>query len=172
MGKYFTYEERCELQGYIRAGLKQTAIADLLGKSTRTIRREIQRGQTKFFHYHAFYEYRAKTAQRRYEEVRKHKGCKHKILQDPELMHDIEEAILMKDYSPDITLGRMKLEGKNIKYPSAREHFTVRFIKAFLITFPIKTYGFKTFITKRKKWPLNPKNIPLKKTLKTVRFQF
>lgn len=115
MAKYFTYEERCELQGYVKAGMTQREMATLLNKSIRTIRRELLRGQTtlKKTYFKTYQTYRAKTAQKRYEQTCKNKGQKHKLLSDPELMRDIEEAIIMEDLSPDLVLGRMKLEGKH-----------------------------------------------------------
>ena len=47
MGKYFTERERYQLEGFLKAGIKPEKIAELLGKSVRTIYNEISRGKCK-----------------------------------------------------------------------------------------------------------------------------
>ncbi|GFZ25424.1 IS30 family transposase [Lacrimispora indolis] len=167
MAKYFTYEERCELQGYVKAGMTQREMAELLEKSIRTIRRELIRGKTalKAAHFKTYYEYRAKTAQKVYEVNRKRKGRKHKLLSDAQLMQDIEEAILMKDYSPDITLGRMKLEGKKYKVTICTGTLYRAIHQGLFNHISNKNLRFQNIHHKKEETAIKPKKHPIEKSI-------
>lgn len=78
MGKYFTEAERYQLEGFLKAKMKQKDIAHLLNKSPRTIRREIERGTITLINQHLMeYEcYCADVAQARYNEKKQKRAEK------------------------------------------------------------------------------------------------
>jgi IS30 family transposase len=105
--KYLTEKERYEIEALKRAGIKNKEIARLIGKSERTIRREIKRGTVKLLNTELTYrnEYCADVAQRKYEEKASNKGPGLKIGKDHKLAKYIEEKIINEKYSPDAVIG-------------------------------------------------------------------
>jgi IS30 family transposase len=100
--KYLTEKERYEIEALKRAGIKNKEIARLIGKSERTIRREIKRGTVKLLNTELTYrnEYCADVAQRKYEEKASNKGPGLKIGKDHKLAKYIEEKIINEKYPP------------------------------------------------------------------------
>lgn len=117
--KYLTEKERYEIEALKRAGIKNKEIARLIGKSERTIRREIKRGTVKLLNTELTYrnEYCADVAQRKYEEKASNKGPGLKIGKDHKLAKYIEEKIINEKYSPDAVIGEIK--AKKIKFKTS-----------------------------------------------------
>lgn len=102
MGKYFTEAERYKLETLLKTKMTKQKIADHLGKSLSTIKREIKRG-TVTLQNHLLIErdvYCADTAQNRYEEMKKRKGPKSKLLNDPDMVQFLKKKIVHDKYSP------------------------------------------------------------------------
>ena len=116
-GKYLTEVERYKIEGYLKANMRVKEIAEYIGKSERTIQREIHRGTVKQLNsdLRERYEYCADTAQMRYESNKRNKGRNYKISNDHELVIYLEEKIGKEGYSPDVAIGRIKIEGKCFK---------------------------------------------------------
>ena len=115
--KHLTEIERYKIEAYLKDKKKAWQIAELLGKSERTIQREIKRGtvillNSELMEYKA---YCADVAQRKYYENAANKGRGYKIGNDYELVEYIERMIIEGKYSPDAVIGRIKLEGKQFK---------------------------------------------------------
>ena len=93
-GKYLTENERYKIEALKKAGLKNIEIAKQIGKSERTIRRELKRGQQQLVNSDLTYreEYCADVAQRKYEKNALNKSVSLKIGKDHELASYIEEA--------------------------------------------------------------------------------
>jgi IS30 family transposase len=108
--KYLTLKERYEIEALKKAGIKNVEIAKQIGKSDRTIRREIKRGTVKLLNTDLTYryEYCADVAQRKYEENASNKGPGLKIGNDHDLAQYIENKIINDKYSPDAVIGEIK----------------------------------------------------------------
>lgn len=107
--KYLTLKERYKIEALKKAGLKNSEIAVQIGKSDRTIRREINRGTIKLLNTDLTYryEYCADVAQRKYEENASNKGPGLKIGNDHDLAQYIEDKIINDKYSPDAVIGEI-----------------------------------------------------------------
>lgn len=108
--KYLKLKDRYEIEALKKAGLKNSEIAKQIGKSDRTIRREIKRGTIKLLNTDLTYryEYCADVAQRKYEENASNKGPGLKIGKDHKLASYIEDKIVNEKYSPDAVIGEIK----------------------------------------------------------------
>lgn len=115
--KYLTEKERYKIEALKRSGLKNSEIAKQIGKSDRTIRREIKRGTVRLLNTDLTYrnEYCADVAQRKYKENASNKGPGLKIGKDHELAEYIEDKIINEKYSPDAVIGEIKAKGKKFK---------------------------------------------------------
>lgn len=115
--KYLNEIERYKIEGLKKAGLSNKEIADQIGKSDRTIRREIRRGTVVFLNTDLTErkEYCADVAQRKYAENAANKGPGLKIGNDHELAIYIEEKIINEKQSPDAVIGRIKAVGLKFK---------------------------------------------------------
>lgn len=102
MGKYFTERERYQLEGFLKAELKPEKIAELLGKSVRTIYNEISRGKCKQITSELEEKevYLADVAQRKYNENKINKGASLKIGNDIKLCQFIEQKVKKEKFSP------------------------------------------------------------------------
>ena len=115
--KYLNEIERYKIEGLKKAGLSNKEIADQIGKSDRTIRREIRRGTVVFLNTDLTErkEYCADVAQRKYAENAVNKGPGLKIGNDHELAKYIEDKIIDEKQSPDAVIGRIKAAGLKFK---------------------------------------------------------
>lgn len=116
-GKYLTEKERYKIEALKKAGLKNKEIAEQIGKSERTIRRELKRGQLQLLNSDLTYrnEYCADVAQRKYEKNAQNKGVSLKIGKDHKLASYIEEKIIKDKYSPDAVIGEIKAKKLQFK---------------------------------------------------------
>lgn len=115
--KYLTEKERYKIEALHKAGNSTESIAIQLGKSDRTICREIQRGRILLLNSDltSRKEYCADVAQRKYLENASNKGPGLKIGNDIKLAEYIENKIINEKYSPDAVIGRIKVEGLKFK---------------------------------------------------------
>lgn len=115
--KHLTEIERYKIEAYLKDNKKAWQIAELLGKSERTIQREIKRGTVTLLdsELREYKIYCADVAQRKYYENAANKGRGYKIGNDYELVEYIERMIIEEKYSPDAVIGRLKLEGNRFK---------------------------------------------------------
>ncbi len=112
---HLNLEERIEIQIYKKEGLSITAIAENLKRNKSTISREINRNQVvqRNTDLTERLEYYGNTAQNKYEKRRKNSGAKIKLVKCSHAKKYIEEKILDKEWSPDVNVGRYKLENKD-----------------------------------------------------------
>jgi len=115
--KYLTEKERYKIEALLKVGISKIKIAQEIGKSERTIRREVVRGTIELRNsdYTMRKEYCADYAQRKYLENASNKGPNLKIGNDHRLAEYIEYKIVNEKYSPDAVIGRIKLEGLSFK---------------------------------------------------------
>lgn len=115
--KYLTLKDRYKIEALKKVGLKNSEIAKQIGKSDRTIRREIKRGTVRLLNTDLTYryEYCADVAQMKYKENASNKGPSLKIGKDHELAEYIEDKIINEKYSPDAVIGEIKAKGKKFK---------------------------------------------------------
>lgn len=116
-GKHLTFGERNQILAMVRMKLKQKEIAERIGVSVRTIRREIKRGMVEGLLHSdlsTYSEYSPDKAQQLYEENQKKKQGNLKIAKNIELSKYIEESIVKKRNSPYVTLEKAKREGQDV----------------------------------------------------------
>lgn len=103
--KHITYAERTMIERwYNQEHRSKREIAELLNKSERTIRREINRGIViiRGYYWEDKEEYSAQIAQEKYEYNKTGKGPELKLDQDIKLVEHIEEQITKKKKSPEV----------------------------------------------------------------------
>lgn len=125
-GKYITEKERYQIEAYLKSGLSYDEIAEKIGRSSRTIRREIKRGTILLSNTHLkeYSVYCPDHAQLKYEENKSRKGTRAKIFQDPELREYLAQKVLIEKYSPEAVLAEIKRENRQFKIKvSARTIF-------------------------------------------------
>ena len=101
-GKHLNYEKRIKIEALTKAGLKSEAIAQQIGCSGRTVRRELSRGKTNLLNsdYTTRIEYSADIGQQKHDYAATAKGPTLKIANDHKLVRYIEYLIIKKKYSP------------------------------------------------------------------------
>lgn len=112
--KHLTYAEKTMIERWYNKDHKNNKeIAELLGKSERTIRREIKRGLTINLtsELEEIEVYSADIAQEKYEENLKAKGQELKIGSDINLVNKIEKMIKEEKKSPEVIEYEIKQEG-------------------------------------------------------------
>lgn len=116
-GKHFTWDNRLQIEAWLKAGVTKTDIAGYLGRHLSNVGREIKRGLfMKQKEYGVFVEvYAAEVAQGKYEAHLKAKGPDLKIGKDIELANYIEDKIVNHKYSPEAALMAIVREGKKFK---------------------------------------------------------
>jgi IS30 family transposase len=115
--KYLTLKERYKIEALRKAGFSNTKIALEIGRSDRTIRREIARGTITLLNSDLTKreEYCADVAHRKYLENASNKGPGLKIGNDHKLAEYIEKKIINEKYSPDAVIGQIKAKGLKFK---------------------------------------------------------
>ncbi|WP_195270659.1 IS30 family transposase [Eubacterium sp. 1001713B170207_170306_E7] len=117
MAAYMTLDQRKQIETCLKLELNTQDIADVIGMSERTVRREIKRGtimlyNTKLVEYSCYCPDYAQTLA---DEASKRKGRKCKLADDPDFIEYIENKIINERWSPDVALGRARFEGKKFK---------------------------------------------------------
>ena len=102
---------------YNNEGKSKKEIAELLGKSERTIRREIKRGMTtiKNYQWEDVTIYSATVAQEKYDYEKTAKGPELILDQDIKLVKHIEEEIINNKKSPEVIVVELNENGFNTK---------------------------------------------------------
>lgn len=115
--KYLTEQERYKIEALKKAGFSNIKIAAQIGKTDRTIRREIARGTVTLLNSDLTLrkEYCAEVAHRKYLENASNKGPALKIGNDHKMAKYIEDKIIIEKFSPDAVIGRIKVEGLKFK---------------------------------------------------------
>ena len=116
--KHITYSERTMIETWYNQDHKsKKEIAELLHKSERTIRREINRGLVTIRHYDwtEKEEYSARIAQEKYKYGMTSKGPELKLDSDIELVKHIEKEIKENHKSPEVVAKELKDYGYEIE---------------------------------------------------------
>lgn len=116
--KHITLAERTMIETWYNCDKKtKKEIAELLHKSDRTIRREINRGLVvvKDYEWRDKEEYSAQIAQDKYEYNKTGKGPELKLDQDIKLVKHIEKEIIENKKSPEVISLELKDNGFNIE---------------------------------------------------------
>lgn len=108
--KHLTVKQRYKIEVLLKEEYEICHIAERVGKSTRTIEREIARGSIYLQNSDLRFrkEYCADVGQRRYEEGFINKGPALKIDDDHELVKFIENKIINDKYSPDAVIALIR----------------------------------------------------------------
>lgn len=114
--KHLTERQRYTIEDLLKEGYKPREIAIRIGKSIRTIEREIAKGKVELLNSDLTFktEYCADAGQRIHENNSKNKGPGLKIGNDHKLVKYIENKIIKEKYSPDAVIGEIK--AKNIDF--------------------------------------------------------
>lgn len=115
--KHITYAERIMIETWYNSDKKsKKEIAELLHKSERTIRREIQKGLVKIRNYDwtEGTEYSARVAQDKYDYGKTSKGPELKLDQDINMVKHIEKEIKDNKKSPEVEAKQLKEYGFEI----------------------------------------------------------
>lgn len=112
---HITYEDRVQIEGYVKMGLKAAEIAELIGCSERSIKRELantwEEKQSDWTYKPRYtYDY----AQMRHEERGAKKGRRGKLTEQPTLAAYLEKKIKKESYSPEAALFEAKNEGLEV----------------------------------------------------------
>lgn len=116
-GKHLNYEKRIKIEALSKTGLKSEAIAQQIGCSGRTVRRELAKGRTELLNsdYTTRMEYSADIGQQKHDYNATAKGAGLKIANDYELVEYIEYLIIKKHYSPYAAAQKIKDEASRFK---------------------------------------------------------
>lgn len=111
--KHLTLRERYTIEILLKEDKSPLEISKRLGKSKRTIEREIAKGTVELLNSDLTYrkEYCADTGQMIYERNGRNKGPNLKIGKDHRLVKHIEEKIVKGKYSPDAIIGEINSKG-------------------------------------------------------------
>ena len=116
--KHLTYAERTMIERWYNQDHKsKKEIAELLHKSERTIRREINRGKVmvKGYLWEDIEEYSARIAEDKYRYEMTGKGPKLKLDEDIKLVEHIEKEIIENKKSPEVVAKELKVNGFDIE---------------------------------------------------------
>lgn len=116
--KHITYAERTMIETWYNSDYKtKKEIAQLLHKSERTIRREINRGKVivRGYEWEEKEEYSARIAQDKYDYGMTGKGPELKLDQDYELVKHIEKEIIKYKKSPEVVSKQLEKNGFEVK---------------------------------------------------------
>lgn len=113
-GKHLTYEERIKIETLSKLGIKSEEIANQIGCSGRTVRRELAKGRTKLLNSDLTtrVEYSADIGQQKHDYAGTGKGPMLKIGNDYELVKEIERLIIKEKMSPYAAAETIKQSGK------------------------------------------------------------
>lgn len=116
--KHITYAERTMIETWYNSDHKtKKEIAQLLHKSERTIRREINRGKVivRGYEWEDKEEYSARIAQDKYDYEMTGKGPELRLDKDYELVKHIEKEIIKHKKSPEVVSKQLEENGFEVK---------------------------------------------------------
>lgn len=127
--KCLTWTQRLQIETLIRANVKKTEIAKIVGVSLATIYRELQRGKYQRLDSNFIFTdtYSPDIAQQRYEFGLTSKGPQLKIANDYGFIEYIENRVLSDGLSPCAALGELKR--KNLDYTKISKTTLYRYIR-------------------------------------------
>lgn len=113
--KHLTYEDRLKIEALYRQKHTKREIADAIGSSYETIRREIKRGECQLLdtYLRNYISYSAKVAQDDYENRSSNKGRPDKLSDNYEFASFVEYEIFKRKYSVDAALYSARNAGFN-----------------------------------------------------------
>ena len=111
--QHISEKDRVKIEALVGVKCKPAEIAEQIGCSERTIKREIKRGTVKLITSELIYyeTYKADYAQAQHEKRAKNKGRYAKINNNPELRKYVENKIKKEKYSPEAALLSAKNDG-------------------------------------------------------------
>lgn len=112
-GKHLNRNERILIEGYLKAGMKESQIARLLDRDRRTINREVERGQVEHLNSDLTTKrlYNADRAQDVHDENATAKGPAVKLKANSVTLEFIRCHIVILKWSPEAAAARMKQKG-------------------------------------------------------------
>ena len=112
-GKHLNWNERILIEGFLKAGLLESNIANLLGRDRRTIEREVERGQVEHLNSDLTTArvYNADRAQNVHDQNASAKGPAVKLQANRAAVEFIRCYIVIKKWSPEAVAARMKQKG-------------------------------------------------------------
>lgn len=114
---HLSERDRFKIEGFLESNMGVDKIAKILGRNRSTIYHEKRRGTIRRLGYDFIEKdvYRANVAQADYEKQGRNKERSLKIGKDKDLEDYIRYKILKKKFSPDATIGEIKLKGLKFK---------------------------------------------------------
>jgi IS30 family transposase len=112
-GKHLNRNERILIEGFLKAGMAESAIARQLGRDRRTIGREVERGQVEHLNSDLTTRrvYNADRAQDMYNQNATAKGPVVKLKANSASLEFIRCHIVIRRWSPEAVAARMKQKG-------------------------------------------------------------
>jgi IS30 family transposase len=112
-GKHLNRNERILIEGFLKAGMAESAIARQLGRDRRTIGREVERGQVEHLNSDLTTRrvYNADRAQDMYNQNATAKGPVVKLKANSAALEFIRCHIVIRRWSPEAVAARMKQKG-------------------------------------------------------------
>lgn len=118
MGKHLTQSDRISIETMFKAKTSVKTMAQVIGCSTRTIYRELERGQCKLLNgstYEFYTSYSAVISQKKHDELAEHNmGRPLKLAAADGLPEFLEDYIGQRHYSPAAALQEIELQGLEI----------------------------------------------------------
>lgn len=160
--KHFTYNDRLQLEAFLRVGVKVRDIASLLGFARKSVYVEIKRGTYEHLNsdYTREYRYSADIAEQKYREHLKSKGPGLKIGADREYSEYIEYKICSEGYSPAAVLGEIKAKGIKFNTSVSKSTLYSYIDKGIFLTLTNKHLPVKRNKLKRTYRRVRPKRAP------------
>lgn len=123
-GKHLNYEERIKIETLSKMGMKSEAIANEIGCSGRTIRRELAKGKVELLNgdLTTRIEYSADIGQQKHDYAATSKGPMLKIGKNYELVREIEHLIIKEKMSPYAAAEQIK---RSEKYSTVISYKTI-----------------------------------------------
>jgi IS30 family transposase len=109
-GKHLTWDDRQTIEAMVKDGIPSVSIASMLGRSLRTIQRELNRGKVTHIdtELREYETYSCERAQQDYDINATAKGLDLKLGSNRIMVNYISQRILVHRESPDIVAARMK----------------------------------------------------------------
>lgn len=160
--KHFTYNDRLQLEAFLRVGIKIKDIAVILGFSRVSVYREIKRGRYEHLNtdYTTEIRYSPELAEEKYREHLKAKGPALKIGSDRGFADYIEYKICSEGYSPAAVLGEIKVRGLDFKTTVSKSTLYSYIDKGIFLTLTNKALPVKRNRLKHTYRRVRPKRAP------------
>lgn len=123
--KHLTFNDRLQIEAWIKAGVPKKDMAGMLGVHWRTIYNELKRG--KYEHLSSDYTtemlYSPDIAEAKYQENLRAKGAGLKISNDREYATYLEYKVSVEKYAPGAILGEIKRQGLKFDTTISKQTF-------------------------------------------------